>query len=188
MLSSSSCINHLAKSPSLNHIHLSRFFHLNFHSLLRWSSVVFLYQVLASFTTFKVQSTDSTRVGLEELISIHSKMNGKKGSIEINMPPISKAKVSETTKKNDDKFSSISCKSFILRVWEFCKEDSNRVIFSLKVGLAVLLVSLLILCQTPYRVFGTNIIWSILTVAIMFEYTVGMCMQTTIHTHTITYN
>ncbi|KAK6158306.1 hypothetical protein DH2020_005620 [Rehmannia glutinosa] len=95
-------------------------------------------------------------------------MNGKKGSIEINMPPISKAKLTETTKKYEDKFS-ISCK----RVWEFCKEDSNRVIFSLKVGFAVLLVSLLILCQAPYRVFGTNIIWSILTVAIMFEYTVG---------------
>lgn len=100
-------------------------------------------------------------------------MNGKKGSIEINMPPVSKAKkLSETSKKNE-KFS-ISCKNSILSVWGFCKEDINRVIFSLKVGLAVLLVSLLILCQTPYRVFGTSIIWSILTVAIMFEYTVGM--------------
>ncbi|KAG8375048.1 hypothetical protein BUALT_Bualt10G0059300 [Buddleja alternifolia] len=100
-------------------------------------------------------------------------MNGKKGSIEINIPPISTAKLSENAKKKSEKKVSISCKSCILKVWEFCKEDSNRVIFSLKVGLAVLLVSLLILCQTPYRVFGTNIIWSILTVAIMFEYTVG---------------
>ncbi|KAL8543545.1 hypothetical protein ACS0TY_004194 [Phlomoides rotata] len=85
-----------------------------------------------------------------------------KGSIEINIPSISKvSKVSSETK------------SLILRVWDFCKEDSNRVIFSVKVGLAVLLVSLLILCRTPYQVFGTSIIWSILTVAIMFEYTVG---------------
>uniref|UniRef100_A0A5B6YTJ1 Putative aluminum-activated malate transporter 9-like n=1 Tax=Davidia involucrata TaxID=16924 RepID=A0A5B6YTJ1_DAVIN len=67
----------------------------------------------------------------------------------------------------------LSCKAWIWSVWEFCKEDSNRVIFSLKVGLAVLLVSLLILFQAPYQIFGTNIIWSILTVAIMFEYTVG---------------
>ncbi|KAL0312514.1 UNVERIFIED_CONTAM: Aluminum-activated malate transporter 9 [Sesamum radiatum] len=99
-------------------------------------------------------------------------MNGKKGSIQIDIPPVTKAKLSETTKKHEEKVS-ISCKNCILSVWEFCKEDSNRVIFSLKVGLAVLLVSLLILCQTPYRVFGANIIWSILTVAIMFEYTVG---------------
>ncbi|GFP86667.1 aluminum-activated malate transporter 9 [Phtheirospermum japonicum] len=80
------------------------------------------------------------------------------------MPPIRK----KANKKYDNKIS-ISCK----RVWEFCKEDSNRVIFSFKVGLAVLLVSLLILCQAPYRVFGANIIWSILTAAVMFEYTVG---------------
>ncbi|KAL0330003.1 UNVERIFIED_CONTAM: Aluminum-activated malate transporter 9 [Sesamum radiatum] len=99
-------------------------------------------------------------------------MNGKKGSIQIDIPPLTKAKLSETTKKREEKVS-IACKNCVLSVWEFCKEDSNRVIFSLKVGLAVLLVSLLILCQTPYRVFGANIIWSILTVAIMFEYTVG---------------
>ncbi|XP_042004203.1 aluminum-activated malate transporter 9-like isoform X2 [Salvia splendens] len=98
-------------------------------------------------------------------------MNGAKGSIEINMPPISKEKKgSEASKKIAEKYS---CKSFILEVWEFCKEDTNRVTFSLKVGLAVLLVSLLILCRAPYQVFGASIIWSILTVAIMFEYTVG---------------
>lgn len=59
-------------------------------------------------------------------------------------------------------------------VWEFCKEDRNRILFSLKVGLAVVLVSLLILFQAPYDVFGSNIIWAIITVAIMFEYTVGL--------------
>ncbi|XP_024987074.1 aluminum-activated malate transporter 9-like [Cynara cardunculus var. scolymus] len=58
-------------------------------------------------------------------------------------------------------------------IWEFAKEDTSRVTFPLKVGLAVLLVSLLILFEAPYQVFGTSIIWSILTVAIMFEYTVG---------------
>ncbi|XP_074586928.1 aluminum-activated malate transporter 9-like [Curcuma longa] len=52
-------------------------------------------------------------------------------------------------------------------------EDTNRVTFSLKVGLACLLVSLLILVRHPYRVFGTNMIWALITVAIMFEYTVG---------------
>ncbi|XP_057463337.1 aluminum-activated malate transporter 9-like [Actinidia eriantha] len=101
-------------------------------------------------------------------------MNGKKGSFEINIPSIPKSKMPGNGKKfgGDDK-GLFSCKVWIWNVWEFCKEDSNRVVFSLKVGLAVLLVSLLILCQAPYKVFGTNIIWSILTVAIMFEYTVG---------------
>ncbi|KAI3453774.1 hypothetical protein Pfo_010437 [Paulownia fortunei] len=100
-------------------------------------------------------------------------MNGKNGSMEINMPNTSKAKLPETKKISANEVG-VSCKSCILSVWQFCKEDSNRVIFSLKVGLAVLAVSLLILCRTPYQFFGPNIIWSILTVAIMFEYTVGV--------------
>ncbi|KAK4771426.1 hypothetical protein SAY87_031958 [Trapa incisa] len=67
----------------------------------------------------------------------------------------------------------LSCKGWVMRVWEFARDEPNRVIFSLKVGLAILLVSLLILIRAPYEIFGTNIIWSIITVAIMFEYTVG---------------
>ncbi|XP_062074476.1 aluminum-activated malate transporter 9-like isoform X2 [Humulus lupulus] len=102
-------------------------------------------------------------------------MNGKKGSIEIDIPSLAVA----ANKKSGDGGGGggagilISCQGWIKSVWEFAKEDTNRVTFSLKVGLAVLLVSLLILFRAPYEVFGTNIIWSILTVAIMFEYTVG---------------
>ncbi|XP_043718099.1 aluminum-activated malate transporter 9-like [Telopea speciosissima] len=100
-------------------------------------------------------------------------MNGKNGSIKINipLPELSKVKRSETEKSSGE--SSFSCKGWIHALWEFCKEDRNRVTFSIKVGLAVLLVSFLILFRAPYQIFGTNIIWSILTVAIMFEYTVG---------------
>ncbi|XP_042506465.1 aluminum-activated malate transporter 9-like [Macadamia integrifolia] len=99
-------------------------------------------------------------------------MNGKKGSIKIDIcPASSKVKQPETGKKSAG--VGFFIKEWIKSVWEFCKEDPNRVTFSIKVGLAVLLVSLLILFQAPYEVFGTSIIWSILTVAIMFEYTVG---------------
>ncbi|XP_052209050.1 aluminum-activated malate transporter 9-like isoform X2 [Diospyros lotus] len=102
-------------------------------------------------------------------------MNGKKGSFEINIPSVTKAKVPPTGQESGGGTDAgFSCKEWALRVWAFCKEDSNRVLFSFKVGLAVLLVSLLILFRAPYEVFGTNIIWSILTVAIMFEYTVGI--------------
>ncbi|XP_043711967.1 aluminum-activated malate transporter 9-like [Telopea speciosissima] len=102
-------------------------------------------------------------------------MNGKKGSsIKIDIcPASSKVKLPETTEKKSAGVVGFYSKEWMKSVWEFCKEDPNRVTFSLKVGLAVLLVSLLILFQAPYHVFGTSIIWSILTVAIMFEYTVG---------------
>ncbi|CAI0414753.1 unnamed protein product [Linum tenue] len=59
------------------------------------------------------------------------------------------------------------------RVWDFAKEDRNRVTFSCKAGLAAVLVSFLVLLNAPYHVFGINIVWAILTVTIMFEYTVG---------------
>lgn len=104
-------------------------------------------------------------------------MNGKKGSIEINIPAITKVKMPEIGKKSGEEMGFLSVKDGIRSVWEFCKEDTNRVVFAFKVGLAVLLVSLLILFRAPYEVFGASIIWSILTVAIMFEYTVGMYMK-----------
>ncbi|XP_021820498.1 aluminum-activated malate transporter 9-like [Prunus avium] len=103
-------------------------------------------------------------------------MNGKKGSnieISINIPSSMAKQLDQAGKKSSNGGGGFSFKAWGLKVWEFAKEDSNRVKFSLKVGLAVLLVSLLILFRAPYEVFGTNIIWSILTVAIMFEYTVG---------------
>ncbi|KAK6935460.1 Aluminum-activated malate transporter [Dillenia turbinata] len=98
-------------------------------------------------------------------------MNGKKGSFTINIATSAKAEEPKTEKESGN--GDFSVKQWLRSAREFCIEDSNRVIFSLKVGLAVLLVSLLILFRAPYEIFGTNIIWSILTVAIMFEYTVG---------------
>lgn len=110
---------------------------------------------------------------LEEFVIPFSRMNEKKsGCVAINIPS-SETKAKQL--KSGYKDGYFSCKEWILNVWKFATEDPNRVIFSFKVGLAVLLVSLLTLLQAPYEVFGTNLIWSILTVAVMFEYTVGMC-------------
>nr|XP_043622452.1 aluminum-activated malate transporter 9-like [Erigeron canadensis] len=89
------------------------------------------------------------------------------GSFNIKILSSTKDKLPETTNKF----------KWIYKIKDFANEDANSITFSLKVGLAVLLVSLLILFQAPYQVFGTNIIWSILTVAVMFEYTVGATFQ-----------
>ncbi|XP_023532729.1 aluminum-activated malate transporter 9-like [Cucurbita pepo subsp. pepo] len=96
-------------------------------------------------------------------------MNGKTGNIVIDIDFSTKPEPLGAKAGN----LAASCKASIGSVLGFCKEDRNRVLFSLKVGLAVVLVSLLILFRAPYDVFGTNIIWAIITVAIMFEYTVG---------------
>lgn len=99
-------------------------------------------------------------------------MNGKKGSCSISNAKNSK-QGGEEEDNNGGLGFVLSCREWLWSVWEFARDEPDRVIFSLKVGLAVLLVSLLILFRAPYDIFGTNIIWSILTVAIMFEYTVG---------------
>ncbi|KAL0542321.1 hypothetical protein IC582_022423 [Cucumis melo] len=97
-------------------------------------------------------------------------MNGKMGSIVIDTI---ETKLEPQWTKSGGKLGNSSISIGIRSVLDFCKEDRNRLLFSLKVGLAVVLVSLLILFQAPYDVFGSNIIWAIITVAIMFEYTVG---------------
>ncbi|CAL9101847.1 unnamed protein product [Musa textilis] len=98
-------------------------------------------------------------------------MNGKKGSVRIDIRTPETAKMSGGGGGSNS--DSMSPSKWIWDVWEFAKEDTDRVTFSLKAGLACLLVSLLILIRAPYQVFGTNTIWAIMTVAIMFEYTVG---------------
>lgn len=99
-------------------------------------------------------------------------MNGKKGSIRIDICLKPKDVVPEDAKKPISE-EGLSPRKWLHDVWDFARQDTNRVTFALKVGLACLLVSLLILFRAPYDIFGANIIWSILTVAIMFEYTVG---------------
>ncbi|KAF7021849.1 hypothetical protein CFC21_034732 [Triticum aestivum] len=99
-------------------------------------------------------------------------MNGKKGSIRIDICQPPKSVEQESVKKQISEKGQSPSKR-LCDVWDFARQDTNRVTFALKVGLACLLVSLLILFRAPYGIFGTNIIWSILTVAIMFEYTIG---------------
>ncbi|KAG6503307.1 hypothetical protein ZIOFF_035618 [Zingiber officinale] len=63
----------------------------------------------------------------------------------------------KSTKDHNGK-ATIPMRKLMMEVWEFAREDTDRVTFSLKVGLACLLISLLILIQAPYQVFDTNFI------------------------------
>ncbi|KAL5545709.1 hypothetical protein UlMin_005396 [Ulmus minor] len=53
------------------------------------------------------------------------------------------------------------------------KDDPRRVIHSLKVGLALTFVSLLYYWRPLYDGFGVSGIWAVLTVVVVFEYSVG---------------
>uniref|UniRef100_A0A0C9SA27 TSA: Wollemia nobilis Ref_Wollemi_Transcript_5216_2472 transcribed RNA sequence n=1 Tax=Wollemia nobilis TaxID=56998 RepID=A0A0C9SA27_9CONI len=63
------------------------------------------------------------------------------------------------------------------KAWEFCKSDPRKVMFSVKMGMALSLVSLLMFIHQPYKEISTYSIWAILTVVVVFEFTVGATLS-----------
>ncbi|OAY52125.1 aluminum-activated malate transporter 2 isoform X2 [Manihot esculenta] len=53
------------------------------------------------------------------------------------------------------------------------KDDPKKIIHSLKVGLAITLVSLFFYFKPTYDGFGVSAMWAVLTVIVVFEYSVG---------------
>ncbi|KAK9280012.1 hypothetical protein L1049_013697 [Liquidambar formosana] len=53
------------------------------------------------------------------------------------------------------------------------QDDPRKIIHSLKVGLALALVSLFYYCRPLYDAFGVNATWAVLTVVVVFEFYVG---------------
>lgn len=53
------------------------------------------------------------------------------------------------------------------------QDDPRRVIHSLKVGLALTLVSLFYYYQPLYDSFGLSAMWAVMTVVVVFEFSVG---------------
>ncbi|KAE9463968.1 hypothetical protein C3L33_04096, partial [Rhododendron williamsianum] len=55
------------------------------------------------------------------------------------------------------------------------KYDKRKVLHSIKVGIALVLVSLLYLLDPMYDEVGDNAMWAIMTVVVIFEFTAGLC-------------
>ncbi|KAG6468773.1 hypothetical protein ZIOFF_073466 [Zingiber officinale] len=133
-----------------------------FRPLVFSSIVLFLGNVLYALA-YDLNSLTILLIGQLMCGMRGTTMNGKKGSniqIDICLAPNSTPQsesMKKSTKDHNGK-ATIPMRKFMRDVWEFAEEDTDRVTFSLKVGLACLLVSLLILIQAPYQVFGTNFI------------------------------
>ncbi|XP_074268115.1 aluminum-activated malate transporter 2-like [Silene latifolia] len=56
---------------------------------------------------------------------------------------------------------------------QLVKDDPRRIVHSFKVGLAIALVSLFYYFDPLYEGFGVNAMWGVLTVVVVFEYSVG---------------
>ncbi|KAF8651878.1 hypothetical protein HU200_063126 [Digitaria exilis] len=62
------------------------------------------------------------------------------------------------------------------RVWRIGADDPRRAVHGLKVGLALALVSVFYYTRTLYDGVGGAAMWAVLTVVVVFEYTVGGCV------------
>ncbi|KAI3860333.1 hypothetical protein MKW92_003685 [Papaver armeniacum] len=62
---------------------------------------------------------------------------------------------------------------FADKVEKLGKDDPRRIIHSVKVGLTLSLISLLYYFRPIYGGFGSSTMWAILTVVVVFEYSVG---------------
>ncbi|XP_022960622.1 aluminum-activated malate transporter 2-like [Cucurbita moschata] len=56
---------------------------------------------------------------------------------------------------------------------KLAKDDTRRVVHALKVGLAITLVSLFYYFKPLYDGFGTSTMWAVVTVIVVFEFSVG---------------
>lgn len=69
---------------------------------------------------------------------------------------------------------------FVMRVWMFLKkawdlgvDDPRKFFHCLKVGVALVVVSLFYYMRPLYDGIGDSAIWAVMTVVVVFEYTVG---------------
>ncbi|KAG9458276.1 hypothetical protein H6P81_002784 [Aristolochia fimbriata] len=68
-------------------------------------------------------------------------------------------------------------KDVAARVWVFGISDPRKIIFATKQGLALTLISLLIFLKEPLKDLGKYSVWAILTVVLIFEFSIGATLS-----------
>uniref|UniRef100_A0A0D3DWP1 Aluminum-activated malate transporter n=1 Tax=Brassica oleracea var. oleracea TaxID=109376 RepID=A0A0D3DWP1_BRAOL len=64
-------------------------------------------------------------------------------------------------------------KDFLVTAWEMGTTDPRKIIFSAKMGLALTLVNLLIFFKLPGSELSNHYLWAILTIVVIFEFSIG---------------
>ena len=63
--------------------------------------------------------------------------------------------------------------NFFKKAWKIGVDDPRKVAHCLRVGVALCVVSLFYYMRPLYEGVGGNAIWAVMTVVVVFEYTVG---------------
>lgn len=70
-----------------------------------------------------------------------------------------------------------SLASFASTIWNSVRSDPPKAIHAFKMGLALVLAFLLVLLEAPYEALGSHAIWAIMTVIVVFEFSIGATLS-----------
>lgn len=134
-------------------------------------------------------------------------MAGSIGSLRHSFAERSKERLLIARKEEEDEYSQVgsgiggggrrrggACRPFhwvadeISKIWSYAKQvwvkacemgrsDPRKIIFALKMGLALSFVSVLIFFKEPLSYIGQYSIWAILTVVVVFEFSIGATLN-----------
>lgn len=111
------------------------------------------------------------------------KENEVPGRLEwrVNMPNGSSRILAPESRETCNRLQSLvmgiflNIRGFLDKAWNLAVNEPKKVVHCLKVGLALSLVSVFYYMKPLYDGVGGNAMWAVMTVVVVFEYTVGEC-------------